>query len=706
MKKTTRIIALLILTIFLSACDSSLFTGKKYIIKYYDGDNLVYKYGAEKGSQVKNKIIEKEGYTFLGWDLDGDGIVDELPIVTESLILRAVYKEPSEITYKFISGTELLDTRKGKIGEVLILPNCSKQATSEYSYVFLGWDANDDGIPESSPYTLTGDVTFYAIYEKQKMMYTYTIFDRGRLLKQEYVEYGTEIVYPKLEEFIIDDGKYKVFAGWSYEGYDVDYIDIIKTNLVINSIYTDNQVLVLHYENNTLVNKTEVGESIVSKIPFSKEGYGMHFYLDSNYEVEYPYIVMPSGYVELYCRLEKTSDINDMVLKTDKKVSIVYSKEELLNVLNSIILNRITEKTITINFSFDSINDLMNYLCDNAITLRNYGLSASYQDGKLYLKLSYDNINYKVSENIHYKEIKSLNVSYKKTRDDSFNSFYIDKVSKTYEAVDSDSLFFILEHGYKPIIRDTKLLQLYEKMRNVLRNIINDTMSEIEKALAIYEWIISNTIYDYDILLKTDKDAKEYNSFFLEGVFDDHLAVCDGISKAYAALCNIEGIKCVQVTGSSVSNAIKHAWNKVQIAGKWYIVDPTSGGTIIGSNEILSHYFFMISSDEYKNYYIEEKNMFSNIIVKDGYNIYNDLYIGKEDKKSIKVKSIEEAGSLFGALNTITENSSLEMYLDFPVSDLKNTIQEIISCNKIDIKVNYLFYNRNGKYIIIFIVQK
>ena len=88
-------------------------------------------------------------------------------------------------------------------------------------------------------------------------------------------------------------------------------------------------------------------------------------------------------------------------------------------------------------------------------------------------------------------------------------------------------------------------------------------------------------------------------------------------------------------------------------------------------------------SDEYKNYYIEEKNMFSNIIVKDGYNIYNDLYIGKEDKKSIKVKSIEEAGSLFGALNTITETSSLEMYLDFPVSDLKNTIQEIISYNKI-----------------------
>lgn len=711
MKKITKIITLLLLTIFLCACNSNIFFKNTYIVKYYDGDEVIYKYQAEEGSVAKNKIIEKEGYTFLGWDINGDGIVDELPTIKSSINLKAVYKESSDIaqtvTYKFVSDDEILDTRIGKKGEVLILPNCTKESTKEYNFYFLGWDANDDGVPESNSYELTEDVVFKALYRKEKIKYTYSIYDKGLLVKQETVDYGTEIEYPNIDEYIFEDGKYKLFSGWNYEGHYESFLKTVTSNLTINSEYSSNQVLVLYYENSFFVIKAELGKKLLNDALANEElkhnnEYRIHFYTDSNYENEYQYQIMDDSYLELYCRLEKTDEINDIILLDNKDINSAYSIEGLINIFNNIILKKITTKTIEINFDFDNLNNLLNYICNNSISIRNYNLSAAYSGSLLTLNLIYDEPNFRTSEVIHYNEIKSLNVEFNKTRDDSFNNFYIDNVNKTYNVVDSDSLFYVLEHGYKPIIDDPKLLELYEKMRDVLRNIIDDSMTKQEKALKIYDWIITNCIYDNEILLKTD-NVKEYNSFFLEGVFNDHLAVCDGISKAYAALCNIEGIKCVQVTGKSTTRAINHAWNKVEIDGYWYIVDPTSGGTIVGNKEIVSHYFFMISSDEYKNYYIEEKSPLSNKARISEYNIYDNLAI---NQSHVKVNSIEEAGKLFSLLNNITETSSLEMYLDFSITNLENTIQEIISYNKVKIKVNYLTYLKNDKYVIIFIVEK
>lgn len=239
-------------------------------------------------------------------------------------------------------------------------------------------------------------------------------------------------------------------------------------------------------------------------------------------------------------------------------------------------------------------------------------------------------------------------------------------------------------------------------MRNVLRNIINDDYTDNQKALAIYEWLLTNCIYDKEAL---DEDHnKEYRCYFLEGVFFDHLAVCDGISKAFVALCNIEGIKCVQATGYSAQNNIKHAWNKVLLEGYWYIVDPTSGGVTLDKEEISTYYFFRIPKDEFALYYIEDGKEFLDIQISDNYNIYNDLSIEKNGfNLKIKINNNQEFSSMIKLFKNIDEKVTLELYLDYDYSDLSQELQKALSQYGEYINVSYITFERNGKMVLVLI---
>ena len=66
-------------------------------------------------------------------------------------------------------------------------------------------------------------------------------------------------------------------------------------------------------------------------------------------------------------------------------------------------------------------------------------------------------------------------------------------------------------------------------------------MTDVEKVAAIYDWIVNEVDYDYAVAsLGTGSGTSGYNAFYLEGVFDDKRAVCDGKSKAFALLCGME----------------------------------------------------------------------------------------------------------------------------------------------------------------------
>ena len=166
-------------------------------------------------------------------------------------------------------------------------------------------------------------------------------------------------------------------------------------------------------------------------------------------------------------------------------------------------------------------------------------------------------------------------------RGEDFAAFPIDTGDYATRAVyNSEELWWAVEHGFRPVfaIENSDAERIYNKAKDVLRNIISKDMNDFEKALAIYEYIIYAVTYDNDTYANLEAMPSAENAcYYLEGVFDYGRAVCDGKSKAFVLLCGIEGIDAVREFGYDERSNVGHAWNYVKIDGEWYCVDTTAG---------------------------------------------------------------------------------------------------------------------------------
>ena len=88
--------------------------------------------------------------------------------------------------------------------------------------------------------------------------------------------------------------------------------------------------------------------------------------------------------------------------------------------------------------------------------------------------------------------------------------------------------------------------------------------TDMEKVFYVHDWLVQNIAYDAEHLSLPD----DHNAY---GALCEGTAVCEGYAKAYAFTMNKLGIPCVIVTSDDLS----HAWNMVQLGGKWYQVDCT-----------------------------------------------------------------------------------------------------------------------------------
>ncbi|MGM9665650.1 MAG: transglutaminase domain-containing protein, partial [Eubacteriales bacterium] len=126
-----------------------------------------------------------------------------------------------------------------------------------------------------------------------------------------------------------------------------------------------------------------------------------------------------------------------------------------------------------------------------------------------------------------------------------------------------------------------------ENLQSILNSVADKTssLSEYNKIKYIYDFIKENTVYaQYD----------EYTSTVV-GTLLNGTAVCEGYSLTFKYLCDYMGINCIVVA----SDEMDHAWNIVEVEGKWYYVDTTWSDTgakdyfLLGSDEFCSdHYTF------------------------------------------------------------------------------------------------------------------
>lgn len=110
--------------------------------------------------------------------------------------------------------------------------------------------------------------------------------------------------------------------------------------------------------------------------------------------------------------------------------------------------------------------------------------------------------------------------------------------------------------------------------RDEALSLLSPEMTQVQKALALHEYLVGQADYDYYGYSTSDAGGTSnygFNSFNAYGALVDHLTVCDGFAKAYKYLCNEAGLECYYTDSRDTT----HAWNTIVLDGEAYDVDLT-----------------------------------------------------------------------------------------------------------------------------------
>lgn len=128
-------------------------------------------------------------------------------------------------------------------------------------------------------------------------------------------------------------------------------------------------------------------------------------------------------------------------------------------------------------------------------------------------------------------------------------------------------------------------------------------MTELQKALAVHDWLVMNCQYDVT--------TSRPNAHTAYGAIVEGYAVCDGYAKAYNDLLSRVGVTATIVEGRKPlnlgENPQPHAWSCVTIDGKKYHVDVTADDPVPDMVGTVSRGYFLVSDpvlnrDEYVDY--------------------------------------------------------------------------------------------------------
>lgn len=353
----------------------------------------------------------------------------------------------------------------------------------------------------------------------------------------------------------------------------------------------------------------------------------------------------------------------------------VESTEDMLKIFNAAVLKRSTQVRFKTLFDYQELGELLEVLADGCTVPFLPYIEASALGKDLTLTLRYDITPTQSTDEVLYTQYASANLlPYTKKRSADFDDFKINRSPLSYTVETGEQLFYVLERHAAPLpIPGSPAASLYEKMKAVLRDIVDDGMTDLEKIRAIHDYLVMEVVYDGALLNMVEEGEShtaiaEYDAFYLEGVFNNKKAVCDGISKAFAALANMEGIRCVTVEGYAADDpeGLGHAWNKVYLDGDWYIVDATSDGTVVGeSYEVLSYEYFLIDEESYSSRYVATNRQ--NILCNGKYDYYteNSFTVGGI-AHDFSMTSVSELTHLIRYLESFTAAPvSVEIRIDF-----------------------------------------
>lgn len=235
--------------------------------------------------------------------------------------------------------------------------------------------------------------------------------------------------------------------------------------------------------------------------------------------------------------------------------------------------------TYTIDFGKD-FNDLLNL--DGGDKKLNIAFQSAWN------AFTYDNMD------LFYIDIEKLTLT---TRTTSFAGFKTHNVS-----LSNGENYSYLKEKFSNKDEIEENLEQINKIVKELKDEVNG-YSNYEKIRNVHNWIIDNVKYD----------ANAEEPYSILGALIEGKAVCEGYARSFKYIMDNLQIPCVLVSGTGTNSqgeTESHAWNYVQLDGKWYAIDVTWDDPVIVGNgyitEDVKYRNFLKGSDSFFNNHDED----------------------------------------------------------------------------------------------------
>lgn len=203
---------------------------------------------------------------------------------------------------------------------------------------------------------------------------------------------------------------------------------------------------------------------------------------------------------------------------------------------------------------------------------------------------------------------------------------------------------------------------LHNKVKEIIGQVIKPGMSEYEKEVALYSYVIEHIAYDYEGF----EDLIHRDSYLYAGLIKNK-TWCVGYASIMKLLLNTVGIECHVIEGGMLNADAGHAWNIVKINGKYYHLDATRRSmnylNFTKDHAYLQYGYLSENSQEYPCDSYEYNYNFRSFWINNG------IDIGKMDviKGVVSLPEAQKAPAEGRLIRVVarSENTTLEVKDDF-----------------------------------------
>ena len=224
--------------------------------------------------------------------------------------------------------------------------------------------------------------------------------------------------------------------------------------------------------------------------------------------------------------------------------------------------------------------------------------------------------------NLEDEVLKAVNVGKDVAQEDDVVIMESYTIKSTKQISDA----YINNDSSKLSAEDKETLEMASK---IIDDIIKDGMSDYEKELAVYEWLVGYTNSSSKSLKPGSAEGADGEST-PHGVLKNKSAVCVGYATTFRMFMQMLGIDCKVVHSTNMV----HSWDEVKLDDEWYFVDVYSD----------------VSDAKYRNFNLNDETM------SNGYSWNRDFFPAAVGVKySYAYQNLIEVDGIYDVLKPIKE---------------------------------------------------